>query len=355
MASDDTRFKELLHAASEILSRASDDSVGELLSDGVLDEFIRAIAEPKKPGRQTIYDYLRDHRTRLQIIASLRNAVTHNYSIRAHVDGTEVFVSPHFNQWVEDGVIFLQGRERFAGLIGLYRNGEIRFAVAARDKAKGDESSPNDFLFVSPDEARSAVGTPSPATDPASAIGSLEALLARREKAESAYQSFFESNPWMFGAQHKAIQPHRRLDDENLPDFTGVRVRDGARDIIEIKQPFLQLFTKGGGFSKAFQDAWDQCERYLDLAISQRQYLLEQKGLRFENPHAYLILGHNLDREQRGHVARKQRAHPRITILTYDAVVAMARNVVALLQQLKSGDGTARENPAGDDAEGREP
>lgn len=337
---DKTRIDELLREASAILKRVPDVEVGRLLGDGILGDFIEAIAEPRVAGESTMYEYLLANRHRLQLLALVRQAITQNYSLRGNVEGHEVFVSPHYHQWVEDGVIFLQGKERFAGLIGLYRNGEVRFGVAARDKMEGEQFGPEDFLFVTIEEMRVStadVGVVS--RNPATALDELRGMLGRQENEEARYQEFLMANPWMLGAQYKIVQRHQALDDANIPDFTATRARDGARDILEVKPPFMPIFTaKDGDFRADFLRAWDQCERYLDFTRRQRQYLNDEKGLRFENPHCYLIAGHDLDDPQRKQLARKQDMNPAITILTYNDLLAMGTSVVDLLKRIAPGD-----------------
>lgn len=335
-----SRIDELLREAAALLKRLPDAEVGALLGDDILGEFIEAIAEPRVPTDKTMYDYLLANRHRLQLLALLRQAITQNYSLRGTVDGHEVFVSPHYHQWIQDGVIFLQGKERFAGLIGLYRDGEVRFGVAARDKQEGDTFSPDDFLFVSVDEARASTeSATSGSRNPAGALEELRGMLGRRENEEARYQEFLVAHPWMLGAQHTVIQRHQSLDDATIPDFTATRARDGARDVIEVKPPFMPLFTsKEGDFRADFLRAWDQCERYLDFTRKQRQYLIDEKGLRFENPHCYLIAGHDLDDKHRKQLARKQDMNPAITILTYNDLLAMGSSVVSLLKRIKSKD-----------------
>jgi len=77
----------------------------------------------------------------------LRHAITHNYSIKGTVEGNPVFVSPDFHQWFPGGVMFLQGKNRFEGLIGHYQNGEVKFAIAARDVRGREQLGPDDFIF----------------------------------------------------------------------------------------------------------------------------------------------------------------------------------------------------------------
>lgn len=137
------------------------------------------------------------------------------------------------------------------------------------------------------------------------------------------------------GAQYARIDSHKTFNDDNIPDFTGVRVRDAARDIIEIKPPFLPLFKENNCFRAEFNNAWDQGERYLDFARNDSDYLKRQKGLFFDNPKCYLIAGYNLNDEQFKELRRKERMNPAITTLTYNDVLAMAHSTVAFVKALK--------------------
>ena len=336
--SEKSRLDEILGEAASIIRDAADSQMLHLLGDGFLDRFVRAIAEPRAAREGTIYQYLLENKNRLTLIALLRHALHVNYSIRGIVDGTEVFVSPHYLQWFADSVLFLQGQERFAGLIGRYDGRQVAFAIAARDRREGDTVGPEDFLFVPVEEAQSRaafVTTSFESADLQRAVDELRTLLVTRETMEGPYQEFLMKNPWVFGAQYTAIQSHRALDDTNVPDFSAVRLRDGARDILEIKPPFIQLFKADGSFRSEFLQAWDQAERYLDLARTQRQYLADQKGLRFENPHCLLLLGHDLSEEHRLVILRKQRMNPAITILTYNDLLSLAAGTAAFVLGLR--------------------
>ena len=162
------------------------------------------------------------------------------------------------------------------------------------------------------------------------ALIELEMLLENKVEDESRYQEFLEKNPWILGGQHKQIERHTNLDDENIPDFTAVRHHDGFRDIIELKQPFLGLFKKDDGFSAAFNDAWGQAERYLVFTRRNRNYLSSQKNLSFENPRCLLVAGFNLTPEQLRLIRDKESLNPAITLLTYESVLTIGKAVVEL-------------------------
>ncbi len=223
-----------------------------------------------------------------------------------------------------------------AGRIGRYFQGRVTFAVFARDAISGEYLGPEDFFFVDVETAR-ALREALLATSRINGGDRLEALLAANENRESEYQAFFTQYPWVLGAQHRSVQSHTRLDDANIPDFSAVRARDDARDILEIKPPFLPLFRGDGEFSAEFNSAWNQAERYLDFTRRDSDYL-RRKGLRFENPHCYLIAGRALTPEQRGRIQAKERMNPAITFLSYEAVLALARNTLRLVSLVGSED-----------------
>ena len=307
MSSEDPKQKatrQLMEALGTFETLSEKERV-DVLVDGSLKRLVDAIA-PTFAADATVYEYLLAHKFGLCLIAQLRLDITTGYSVRGKVNDQDVYVSPNVHQWFDDGVMFLQGRERFAGLIGLYQGGRLKFALAARDAQKGESLGKDDFIFVDVED----VEKQSPASlaslpQRRQAISDLEQLLLSREQQEAKYQNYFIRFPWVLGAQYRSIQSHEALDDRNIPDFTAVRLRDDARDIIEIKPPFLSLFRADGDLAADFNDAWNQAERYLDFCRREEDYLRRQKGLRFDNPHCFLLLGHGLTHVQLQRVRAK--------------------------------------------------
>ncbi len=332
-----TEAKNLLQKASEIIQEVSDVEATEILGDGVLDLFLRSILKPRKDFPElSIYDYLLQNKHRATLVALLRHAITHNYSIKGVVEGHPTFVSPDFHQWFQDGVMFMQGGEKFEGLMGLYQDGEVKFAIAARVIRGGEQCGPDDFIFISIEEAkeRSKRIKPQSLDSFDAAVKRLEFLLENRSNDESEYQSLLEENPWMLGAEYEAIHSHQALDDENIPDFTGVRVHDKYRDIIEIKPPFLALFRKSDGeFRSDFNTAWNQAERYINFALTESDYL-RRKGLMFENPKCYLLIGYALTDEQRKKIVVKERMNPSIRVRTYEDFLTYAKSTIQFVKTI---------------------
>ena len=226
-----TEAKSFLQKASKIIQEASDAEVAEILGDGALELLLCSILKPKKDFPDlSIYDYLLQNKHRATLVALLRHAITHNYSVKGTVEGNPVFVSPDFHQWFQGGVMFLQGEKRFEGLIGHYQNGEVKFAIAARDVRGGEQLGPDDFIFISIEEAKERFKkikfNSFDSLD--AAVKRLESLLENQSNDKSKYQSLLEENPWMFGTEYEAIHSHQALDNENIPDFTGVRVHENT-------------------------------------------------------------------------------------------------------------------------------
>ena len=149
----------------------------------------------------------------------------------------------------------------------------------------------------------------------------LTALLDSQNNEEFQYQELFEQYPWiLLGTQYTKIESHRRFDNKNIPDFTGIRAWEDYRDIIEIKPPFISLFRADGEFASGFNESWNQAERYLDFARVEKDYL-RRKGLKFNNPTCFLILGFNLGEEQTARISTKQRMNPSIQVFTYNNIL----------------------------------
>ena len=333
------RGQEITKELSDILRQLADREVIELLGTGSLHELLNAIFDSSDTSNYPdLQEFLLANRGRASLVALLRHAITQNYSFKGvSKDGKSGFVSPSYFQWFPDGVIFLQGKERFAGLIGLYREDKtLLYAIAARDIEGSEKLGPEHFEFINEEEfnQRLAELPQKTVADLDMPIKQLEQLLKANSNDESKYQELFMANPWAFGAKFKVVQRHTSLDDKNVPDFTGVRVRDSCRDIFEIKPPFTKMFRKNGMPSSGFHEAWSQAERYLDFSRLNTDYL-RRKGLRFDNPKCYLILGYNLSKEEIEQIRAKERMNPSIELLTYNDLLVYMKETVNFFHNLK--------------------
>ena len=196
---------------------------------------------------------------------------------------------------------------------------------------------PDDIEFIEPkkmNERSKEANIPKDTSELDNSLILLESLLKEKENEESKYQDFLIKYPWIIGANYSLIESHKAFNDENIPDFTGVRIKDSKRDIIEIKPPFINLFTKDGSFSSEFNKSWNQVERYLDFARQESDYLERQKDLTFDNPKCILLAGYNLSTEQMKSIRRKEKMNPAINILTYEDLFVMTRSTITFIKSL---------------------
>jgi hypothetical protein len=162
----------------------------------------------------------------------------------------------------------------------------------------------------------------------------IKELLNSRDNKESNYHKWLKKYYWVFGLGYKLIESHKKLDDKRIPDFTGIRVYDDFRDIFEIKPPFIPLFQKDGEFTSEFNKAWNQVEEYLNFVIEDKDYL-RRKGLNFDNPKCYLILGYNLSEKQIKKIRTKARVNSAIDFRTYNNLIAWAEHTIKSVKKLK--------------------
>lgn len=215
------RGKEIINELVDILSELSDSEVGELLGTGAMNNILKAILESSKVSQYpNIAEFLLDNKNRAHLLALIRYAITNNYSFKATKNGKTGFVTPYFNQWFEDGVLYLEGKKPWIGLLGLYRNKKISYAVASREAKSGEELDQDFFNFIPVEDAKKRLRK-----IPLNQIKNLEApihklnnLLDILEMDEAKYQSWFQKYPWALGLQYKVIQGHKAFDDKNIPD-----------------------------------------------------------------------------------------------------------------------------------------
>jgi hypothetical protein len=212
----------------------------------------------------------------------------------------------------------------------------MSYAMSIRDAQAGDQLGPADFKFVDIDETRRhfAELRPPSAANLDVPLNDLRQLLQSVSGDESKYQELFARHPWVFGLQYSKLQRHEALDDQNIPDFTAVRVTDGCRDIFEVKPPSMDVFRNDGEFSADFNAAWNQTERYLHFAREQKAYL-QSKGYRFDNPKAVLICGYDLPADLVQRIRVKEKMNPAIQLMTFNDAIAFMESTINFVRRLR--------------------
>jgi len=96
-----------------------------------MDSFLKAILDPRElKKKRRIGDVFLENKRRLELLALIRHAISNNY-VATSDKSPGIYASPFYRQWMDDGVVYLEGRERFSGSFGLYREGKIFVGVAA--------------------------------------------------------------------------------------------------------------------------------------------------------------------------------------------------------------------------------
>jgi len=334
--SDVVKGKKLVKQLSEICRNISDEELDELFSGGTIEELLNSILNPQTvTDFKTIGDFFLANKKRAALIASLRYAIQRYYSIKSEAAGKTAYVSPSNFLWFDDGVIVLEGYQPFEGSICLYKDNGVSYAVVNRDAKKDEELGVEDFDFIDIEKFKESFGNNKQLaiTELQRPIQELKELLEKEESSEAKYQELFSRYPWVLGLQYTQLQRHINLDDENIPDFTGVRVSDSCRDIFEMKPPTMKVFLADGNFSAEFNNAWNQSERYLNFAREDKDYL-KRKRLRFDNPKCFLICGYNLSEEFKLKIRVKEKLNPSIQLLTYNDILAFMENTVNFIKSM---------------------
>ncbi len=341
MSEKTDQSKEIVAELTKLLKELKDEEVREVMEASVANLFTSILNPSDAVKYPSIAEFLLVNKHRWSFIGQLIFALSQNYSFEVtSKDGNKGYVSPTAIQWAEDGVMYLEGPKRLEGSLGLYKgDGKSYVAIYTRDARGGEILGQKDFEFVSveafkqnhkqiPLDQINCLDEP---------ITKLKQLLDNRDNDESMYQELLHHYPWIFGMQYTQIQRHTQMDDKHIPDFTCIRTTDNYRDIIEIKPPFTELFNKSGtDFRKEFHDYWTQAEKYLQFATQNKDYL-RNKGLYFDNPKCFLILGYNFSDAQKKMIDDKRAySHSPVQLLTYNDLLAFMTNTVNVIKQLKN-------------------
>jgi len=326
----------LICELEKIFKELSDEEFDDELFKSTYSLLLSTLNPDNVRNYPNIAEFFLKNKHRAQFLANVRLFITRQYSLKGlSKDKKIMYVSPSHVQWYDDGVMLIEGENPFSGIMELYHNHELNVAIFDRDAREGEELTVDDIKFVSIEEANAFLKKKDikDISDLDVPLNELEKMLTDKEKNESKYQEWFEKYPWVLGLEYKLIQSHVILDDKNIPDFSGVRCHDDFRDVIEIKQPFLTLFRRDGGFTKDFNDSLHQIQDYLLFTNENRGYLDTSKGLKFENPHGLLIIGYNLNSDQRKILRNQEKQISSIKILTYNDLIAYGRNTIDFLKK----------------------
>jgi hypothetical protein len=150
-------------------------------------------------------------------------------------------------------------------------------------------------------------------------------------KDEAVWQKFFEANPWILGSDFVEILKERVIDEDSITDIP-VKDYDGFVNIIELKLPTEEFWTKENIPVASLTKAIMQCARY--LTEMERRMNDNKKIDRLEaailKPRITLIYGRSCDwtKDQKEQFKILNSSFHDIAILTYDNVLERARKII---------------------------
>jgi len=171
------------------------------------------------------------------------------------------------------------------------------------------------------------------------AIKLLKEMLNNGVTAEADYQAWFDNHSWCMGLSYHPKDNQRTISGSDKVDCLLPNVITGFRDVIELKQPNVEvlLYDKSHRnfyFSAEVSKAIGQCDRYIDVFEEEAS-----KGLRdypeivAHLPRGVIIIGRSNDWEESKLKAlhRLNRQMTSISIITYDQLAAQGERLLEII------------------------
>lgn len=170
-------------------------------------------------------------------------------------------------------------------------------------------------------------------------VAELEMLIATDDVKESSFQTLLTKNPWMFGSEYSELLDRRKWTRDENQDFVVRRTADNYIELIEIKTPLAgtplfnfdrshESFYAGAELSKVI----GQVQKYLEKLDADRHSILAQDHEDTAKIRAKVIIGRDVDDNQRKALRGLNGHLHRIEILTFDQLVRIARHVLNYLE-----------------------
>jgi hypothetical protein len=143
------RIKNNLKIICEEIKNLTDLEFKSLVETGIFNELLLSIHNPSNSKQyKNLQERLLKNKNRLSFLAFLRFAIGENYSFKGNVEGKSVYLSPFHYQWLDNGVIFTQGTDKWKGLIGFYdKEGDLYYAKSKRNLEQGEKIDLRKDLF----------------------------------------------------------------------------------------------------------------------------------------------------------------------------------------------------------------
>lgn len=156
---------------------------------------------------------------------------------------------------------------------------------------------------------------------------------------EHVYQKWFENHPWIFGTHYVGRFDLRRIGLHEISDLV-METTDGYLDLFELKGPNLDVLrldkSRGNYFFTAnVSAAIAQCANYISKTEENRHQLAQVEGALFLKPRARIVIGRSSgwDKQKRDALRMLNGSLHFIEVWTYDQLIAMAEQMVALYER----------------------
>lgn len=158
--------------------------------------------------------------------------------------------------------------------------------------------------------------------------------------AESYWQDWFSKNKWILGSEYIEILDERKIDTSHIADYL-MQAFDGFLDVVEIKKPNGLKFWLDSTDHNNYVPSTDlikaitQCQNYLyeiERESNSAKFLERTKGTKIIKPRCLLVFGrsNNWTEEQCAAYRILNSSYNQISILTYDHLLARAKNVLGI-------------------------
>lgn len=164
---------------------------------------------------------------------------------------------------------------------------------------------------------------------------------------ESFWQDWFNKNKWILGSEYLNILPERDIDVNDIADYL-VKSIDGFLDVVEIKKPTLQFWTKPDSHGNlcptaSLTAAITQCLNYLykiELQSNSMEFYERVDGTKTVKPQCMLVYGRSQDWGENEFKALRilNAAYHQLHIITYDQLLVRAKQLLGVENSNKDND-----------------
>ena len=164
-------------------------------------------------------------------------------------------------------------------------------------------------------------------------------LVSRADASEQDFQRVLGQHPWLFGSEYSELLTRRNWTRDDRLDFMLRRTADDYLEIVEIKTPILQpLFRYDPSHdsyapSAPLSAAVGQVVRYIEEVERQRDAILAKDGCDTLKIRARLIIGRDVDANQKAALRSFNGHLHRLEVVTFDQLLRIADRVLSVFEE----------------------